>query len=205
MNFATIIQKTWRGHNTRKIYAAPVEEQTSNVEEKRPVPEEKSKSKLPPPIPPVPLISIPPKDEADAYSEDTSSLAQNVIKPKRLSSQLAYSKQYNIDVIVDGIVGLPIVATATRLQVKLMMPMKEVVGESNYEYCDITSDSSCPLFRLRHQWKGKVLHPTITVVCQVETLDLCTLLPKIVGIAVLRLCVDNVGLQPISEVIFDDR
>lgn len=52
---------------------------------------------------------------------------------------------------------------------------------------------------------GKQLHPTMTIIVYIETLESISLLPRTVGIAALRLCVDHVGLQPLSEVFYDDR
>lgn len=109
--------------------------------------------------PPSPVVIPPiviPKEDLDAYSEDSSVQGQNV-QPHRLSAQLPFNNAYDIDIIVDALLGLPITTTATRIVVKLVMPTKESVGgEAAHEQCDLTSEASCPFFRFRHQWRGKL-------------------------------------------------
>eukprot|EP01031_Cornospumella_fuschlensis_P030383 gene30383-36711_t len=236
MNFATTIQKHWRGHqqrsqtNLRQVYVDSDSDPTPNIEPNYvssldstsfglETKDEKPSSSLPPSIN-IPAITIPkpagnskPKvnpasssSSDDLYTEDYNETNVAAAQPKHASVQLPFNKQYNLDIIIDGAMGLPITTTATRIHVKLHMPTRDVVAEvSPQENCDLTSDFANPLFRFRHQWKGKQLHPTMTIIVYIETLESLSLLPRTVGIAALRLCVDHVGLQPLSEVFYDDR
>lgn len=49
------------------------------------------------------------------------------------------------------------------------------------------------------------MHPTMTIVSRIDTLETPDLEPKCIGYAVLRLCFDVMGMQPLSEVLYDDR
>ncbi|RYH09877.1 hypothetical protein EON65_39805 [archaeon] len=187
MNFATTIQKHWRGHqqrsntNLRQVYvdsdsdptpqnevvfSSSLDSTSYGLETK----DEKPASTVPPPIN-IPTINIPPKSTGsskikvnpasssssdDLYTEDYNELSATATQPKHASVLLPFNKQYNLDILIDGAVGLPITTTATRIHVKLHMPTRDVVTEvSPHEHCDLTSDYANPLFRFRHQWKGR--------------------------------------------------
>lgn len=45
----------------------------------------------------------------------------------------------------------------------------------------------------------------MTIICRVETLESPSLEPKCIGLATLRLCVDLLGMQPLSEVLSDGK
>lgn len=186
-NFATTIQKHWRGHqqrsqtNLRQVYvdsdSEPTPQNGNNfttsldstscgLETK----DEKPTSSLPAHIN-IPAINIPkptgstkvkvnPASSSsgdDLYTEDYNESNNNptTAQPKHASVQLPFNKQYNLDIIIDGAVGLPITTTATRIHVKMHMPTRDVVADiSPHEHCDLMSDYANPFFRFRHQWKG---------------------------------------------------
>lgn len=50
-----------------------------------------------------------------------------------------------------------------------------------------------------------MLHPTMTIVCRLETLEAPSLEPRCIGLSALRLCVDLLGMQPLSEVLSDGK
>jgi hypothetical protein len=45
----------------------------------------------------------------------------------------------------------------------------------------------------------------MTIVIRIDTLETPTLEPRTIGFCALRLCVDNLGMQPLSEVLFDGK
>lgn len=52
---------------------------------------------------------------------------------------------------------------------------------------------------------GRYLHQTMTIIIRIDTLESPYLEPKTIGFCALRLCVDNLGMQPLSEIISDGR
>lgn len=118
----------------------------------------------------------------------------------RTLRHLSFDAVSSIQFCVDNASGLPISCTATRVTARLLSHDRSQIGEpSAPSYCDPDSECYAPKFDLHMGWRGNALQPTITIVCRVDTLERPSLLPKCVGFAVLKLCVDVNGEQPGPE------
>jgi hypothetical protein len=119
---------------------------------------------------------------------------------------LSFDNISSIQFCVDGARGLPASVTATRVTARLLSHDRTQVGEpSAPSHSNPDSDARNPLFDLHMGWRGNVLIPSVTVVCRIDTLEKPSLLPKCVGFAVMKLCVDMNGKQPKPEMHPEDR
>jgi hypothetical protein len=68
---------------------------------------------------------------------------------------IPFDKSYDLEVTIDGAVGLPLTATVSRIQAELVMPTKKSFEiKSPYGMSELTSDHVAPLFNLKMRWKG---------------------------------------------------
>lgn len=129
---------------------------------------------------------------------------EEVIQSQQVRSlrHLAFDSVSSIQFCVDSASGLPISCTATRVTARLLSHDRSQIGEpSAPSYCDPDSECYSPKFDLHMGWRGNTLHPSITIVCRIDTLERPSLLPKCVGFAVLKLCVDGNGDQPGMSIV----
>eukprot|EP01040_Poterioochromonas_malhamensis_P003574 gene3574-3820_t len=120
--------------------------------------------------------------------------------------KVPYARDYDVEIIIDEAMGLPLTTTVTRVHARLHMPTKEDQRDcSTFAYSDLTSDYTNPRFGFAVKWRGKYLHQTMTILIRIDTLESPNLEPKTIGFCALRLCIDTLGMQPLSEVLFDGK
>ncbi len=138
------IQSRWRGYKARaKIYAEiPEDAQTPETSLRR-------KRLMPPPRTPIRGNS----ENISGKLEATQILPTEVPK---VHEKLPFDKNYEIVVLIDGITGLPLTSTATRISCVLYMPTKQQIGESFVSsVSDMQSEFTNPHFAIRVRWKGE--------------------------------------------------
>jgi hypothetical protein len=196
----TLIQKTWRGFLARRRTRVHVDPETGKPEDDEIVStsfsrqhSQSRKLKHPP--------RTPPRGNSTKF-EPKDVLPQST----KVSEKIPFLKSTDLEVVIDGAIGLPLTTTLARIRVELHMPTKEILEiKSSYAYSDYLSEHTSPQFACRMNWRGRVLHPTMTIVCRIETLESPSLEPRCIGICALRLCVDLLGMQPLSEVLSDGK
>lgn len=142
------IQSHWRGYMTRARVYADLDEtrtpETSLMLRKR---------LMPPPRAPIRTNS----------SEQSSSKKPEIVTeilptevPRVHVEKIAFDKSYEVVVMIDGALGLPLTTTATRIHATLFMPTKQQVQESSStSFCDLQSEYTNPHFSIRVRWKGR--------------------------------------------------
>lgn len=145
----TLIQKTWRGFLARRrarVHAEQQNQPKSQDEADAPVGtysrSQSRKLKHPP--------RTPPRGNSSKF-EPKDVLPQST----KATEKLPFTKNTDLEVIIDGAIGLPLTSTLTRIRVELHMPTKEILDiKSPYVYSDFLSEHTSPQFALKMNWKG---------------------------------------------------
>lgn len=157
----TLIQKTWRGALARRRARVHAEQQTgttkSQDEADAPVGTysrgQSRKLKHPP--------RTPPRGNSSKF-EPKDVLPQST----KAAEKLPFTKNTDLEVVIDGAIGLPLTSTLTRIRVELHMPTKEILDiKSPYVYSDFLSEHSSPQFALKMNWKGMFYRRRRNVTC----------------------------------------
>jgi hypothetical protein len=118
---------------------------------------------------------------------------------------LAFERVELLQFCIDGAVGLPLCATATRVTARLLDHNRAQIGvPSSSTVSQPDSRTEEPRFDLQASWRGSSLVPTVTIVCRIDTLEKPYLQPRCIGFAVLKLCVDKNGVQPDPNRHYDE-
>lgn len=141
----TRIQATWRGHLVRRNFRVHSETDPTPPPD---VPQIRARSGnrrlMAPP-------RTPPRGNSEKFTPK-----EVLPQSTKIVEKVPFSKAFDLDIVVDGAVGLPMTTTVVRLQAELHMPTKEILEvKSQYSYSDLTSEFTSPQFPLRMQWKGK--------------------------------------------------
>jgi hypothetical protein len=146
---------------------------------------------------------------------------------------LKFDSISSIQFCIDGAVGLPVSTTATRVSARLLSFDRTQVGEpSAPSFSDPDSEATSPRFELHMGWRGidssviiccllnlllfiflicfflsigSALQPSLTIVCRIDTLEKPSLLPRCVGFAVIKLCLNEEGKQPSPDAGLHDK
>lgn len=145
----TIIQKTWRGFLARRRARVHAEQLVIEGEGdgkvgsySRQSSQQSRKLKVPP--------RTPPRGNSTKF-EPKDVLPQST----KVVEKIPFNKTTDLDISIDGAIGLPLTATLVRIRVELHMPTKEILDiKSPYVYSDFLSEHTSPQFALRMQWKG---------------------------------------------------
>ncbi|KAJ1390272.1 hypothetical protein B484DRAFT_409068, partial [Ochromonadaceae sp. CCMP2298] len=152
------------------------------------------------------------------FSEFPSPMVDTRVKSKRLlgnemveesrqiqqMQHLPFEQVELMQFCIDGAVGLPLCATATRVTARLLDHTRAQIGVSSASTVSQPDGrAEEPRFDLQASWRGSSLSPTVTIVCRIDTLEKPSLQPRCVGFAVLKLCVDKEGIQPDPDRHYD--
>ncbi len=152
----TLIQKNWRGFLARRktrIHAEHLHVEDAEDTTSIPPPVESyvhqqsssRKLKVPP--------RTPPRGNSSKF-EPKDVLPQST----KATEKIPFTKSYDLDVAIDGAIGLPLTTTLARIRVELHMPTKEILEiKSPYAYSDYLSEHTSPQFALKMNWKGKYI------------------------------------------------
>lgn len=70
--------------------------------------------------------------------------------------KIPFLKDYDVEIVLDEAVGLPLTTTVTRVQARLCMPTKEDTRDiSTFALSDLCSDYVRPKYNFAVRWKGK--------------------------------------------------
>lgn len=123
-----------------------------------------------------------------------------------LTNSIKFDNSYDLYINIEKIVNLPVNCSYSRLKFFLVLPSGELLDHSLsfVSYPQLSSSLRSPNYNLKFKIKGELLHPTQTLIIKLETLELPSLIPSIVGITSIKICHDTYFLQPQSEVICNE-
>ena len=144
-NFAVLIQKRWRGYKTRsKVYAEISEDPTKTPETSM-----MRKRLMPPPRTPL-------RGNSEGISNKQEVAEILPTEGTRTNTEkIPFDQNYDVVILIDGLAGLPLITTATRIQTTLYMPTKQQVTDSYFSsISDLQSEFTNPHYSIRIRWRG---------------------------------------------------
>lgn len=159
----TLIQKTFRGYLARRLRArkihitdgATADSLASNDMQLEDIHNSSSAESVAKGSNPMPRrLMAPPRTPPRGNSQK---FAPQEILPQSVKKveKVPFNKSFDLDIVVDGAMGLPLTTTMVRLRLELHMPTKEILElKSPFAYSELHSDYTNPQFSLRMQWPG---------------------------------------------------
>jgi hypothetical protein len=165
------------------------------------------------------------KDDESKESKPYDLFVDNAEEEKlQTFKRVPFDNLNRVQFHVDGAIGLPISCTMTRVVAKLYTPEgRKQVGEYSEGYSQPESLALNPVYDMFMTWPGVCIYITVTwnlhlliayllyitstasllddtqtIIVRIDTLERSTLDPCTVGYAVIKLCSDTEGKQPVK-------